>query len=275
MPAQDECAGVDGGRHPSSQKIVVKSPPPTTTTPSQQQEDQLDMLFQRWPSSASLSESSMSASSSDLPGLNVVVPRRAGGKAANIKKELYKTEPCRSFQETGTCRYGKKCQFAHSNEELRQVKRHPKYKTKPCRNFCVYGSCPYGVRCRFIHSQNQGAFQGLDTRHLMMRPGCEGEMWQSARLPIFQDFQNVSEHTKAPIEWLGGTDVFETSDLDSSLGRSDTWTNVRVNADRVRAEEARMCAGQAEELELGAQFNRLRVGVCKVRVPGKIDTPVL
>jgi hypothetical protein len=37
--------------------------------------------------------------------------------------------------ETGFCRYGGKCQFAHGTEELRQVKRHPKYKTRYCRNF--------------------------------------------------------------------------------------------------------------------------------------------
>jgi hypothetical protein len=40
------------------------------------------------------------------------------------------TELCRSWEETGTCRYGAKCQFAHGREELRPVQRHPKYKTE-------------------------------------------------------------------------------------------------------------------------------------------------
>jgi len=43
---------------------------------------------------------------------------------------LYKTELCRSWEETGHCRYGSKCQFAHGADELRAVQRHPKYKTE-------------------------------------------------------------------------------------------------------------------------------------------------
>merc|ERR1711976_1006300 len=69
-------------------------------------------------------------------------------------QNLYKTELCRSFQETGNCRYGSKCQFAHGADELRPVLRHPKYKTEVCKTFVSYGSCPYGKRCRFIHSTN-------------------------------------------------------------------------------------------------------------------------
>lgn len=64
---------------------------------------------------------------------------------------LYKTELCRSWEESGTCRYGSKCQFAHGRDELRPVLRHPKYKTEVCRTFAAQGSCPYGSRCRFIH----------------------------------------------------------------------------------------------------------------------------
>mmetsp|Transcript_18852 Transcript_18852/g.28082 ORF Transcript_18852/g.28082 Transcript_18852/m.28082 type:complete len:395 (+) Transcript_18852:202-1386(+) len=66
-------------------------------------------------------------------------------------QDLYKTELCRSFQDTGNCRYGSKCQFAHGRDELRPVLRHPKYKTEICKTFHSRGSCPYGKRCRFIH----------------------------------------------------------------------------------------------------------------------------
>jgi len=66
-------------------------------------------------------------------------------------QSLYKTELCRSFEETGNCRYGMKCQFAHGKDELRPVLRHPKYKTEICRTFHSTGTCPYGKRCRFIH----------------------------------------------------------------------------------------------------------------------------
>ncbi|KAM7413239.1 hypothetical protein PAMA_020558 [Pampus argenteus] len=65
----------------------------------------------------------------------------------------YKTELCRGFQETGSCKYGNKCQFAHGEMELRGLYRHPKYKTEPCRTFYNFGYCPYGSRCHFIHEE--------------------------------------------------------------------------------------------------------------------------
>ncbi|KAJ7071513.1 hypothetical protein C8F01DRAFT_1110833 [Mycena amicta] len=76
-----------------------------------------------------------------------------GPSANNRKLGLYKTELCRSWEEKGSCRYGGKCQFAHGEEELRTVSRHPKYKTEICRTFWVSGSCPYGKRCCFIHTE--------------------------------------------------------------------------------------------------------------------------
>jgi len=69
-------------------------------------------------------------------------------------QNLYKTELCRSFVETGACRYGFKCQFAHGKNELRPVLRHPKYKTEICKTFHSTGTCPYGIRCRFIHTKS-------------------------------------------------------------------------------------------------------------------------
>jgi len=68
------------------------------------------------------------------------------------KQNLYKTELCRSFAETGICRYGHRCQFAHGEHELRPVLRHPKYKTETCKSFYLTGNCRYGSRCRFIHA---------------------------------------------------------------------------------------------------------------------------
>jgi len=67
-------------------------------------------------------------------------------------QDRYKTELCRSWHESGSCRYGSKCQFAHGAHELRPVMRHPKYKTEPCRSWVETRTCPYGRRCRFIHS---------------------------------------------------------------------------------------------------------------------------
>merc|ERR1712200_391574 len=61
------------------------------------------------------------------------------------------TEMCRPYQDEGVCKYGDKCQFAHGQEELRSVQRHPKYKTDLCRTYHKKGFCPYGPRCHFIH----------------------------------------------------------------------------------------------------------------------------
>ncbi|XP_043495111.1 mRNA decay activator protein ZFP36L2-like [Polistes fuscatus] len=64
----------------------------------------------------------------------------------------YKTELCRPFEESGACKYGDKCQFAHGYTELRNLARHPKYKTELCRTYHSIGFCPYGPRCHFIHN---------------------------------------------------------------------------------------------------------------------------
>ncbi|CEG79454.1 hypothetical protein RMATCC62417_13919 [Rhizopus microsporus] len=71
---------------------------------------------------------------------------------ANYKKlALYKTEQCRNWDETGFCRYGERCRYAHGPEELRNVSRPSQYKTKACRSYYKEGACPYGVRCTFKH----------------------------------------------------------------------------------------------------------------------------
>lgn len=67
----------------------------------------------------------------------------------------YKTELCRPYEESGTCKYGDKCQFAHGGHELRTLSRHPKYKTELCRTFHTTGFCPYGPRCHFIHNADE------------------------------------------------------------------------------------------------------------------------
>ncbi|RUS14542.1 hypothetical protein BC937DRAFT_93660 [Endogone sp. FLAS-F59071] len=77
------------------------------------------------------------------------------------KTRLYKTELCRSWEEKGECRYGRKCQYAHGEAELRPVYRHKKYKTQICRTFWETGTCPYGVRCTFIHRDDSKANKNI------------------------------------------------------------------------------------------------------------------
>ncbi|XP_023667886.1 mRNA decay activator protein ZFP36L1 [Paramormyrops kingsleyae] len=89
----------------------------------------------------------------------------------------YKTELCRTYEESGTCKYDTKCQFAHGIEELRGLNRHPKYKTEPCRTFHTIGFCPYGSRCHFIHNADEQLHQLRE------------------RLPILLNgFQSVQQH---------------------------------------------------------------------------------
>ncbi|XP_028920637.1 mRNA decay activator protein ZFP36 [Ornithorhynchus anatinus] len=91
------------------------------------------------------------------PGSPPVVPPPPGfpplraPAAPAAPSSRYKTELCRTFEESGRCKYGVKCQFAHGAAELRQLSRHPKYKTELCHKFYLHGQCPYGARCHFIH----------------------------------------------------------------------------------------------------------------------------
>eukprot|EP01026_Neomeris_dumetosa_P046165 TRINITY_DN3925_c0_g1_i3.p2 TRINITY_DN3925_c0_g1~~TRINITY_DN3925_c0_g1_i3.p2 ORF type:complete len:238 (+),score=21.09 TRINITY_DN3925_c0_g1_i3:303-1016(+) len=71
--------------------------------------------------------------------------------------ELQKTEMCHFLLDYGNCPYGERCQYAHSENELRTVTRHPKYKTTACRQFQLKGECPYGRRCQFIHEPKEAS----------------------------------------------------------------------------------------------------------------------
>lgn len=52
---------------------------------------------------------------------------------------------CKSVTEGTTCRYGSKCNFAHSESELRR---------RPCINF-QNGYCKFGENCRFDHTKTE------------------------------------------------------------------------------------------------------------------------
>jgi len=84
------------------------------------------------------------------------------------RNNLYKTELCKHFGETGNCRYGPKCQFAHGMDELRGVLRHPKYRTTRCKAFITTGKCAYGPRCRFIHDANAPEEEGMESSNSTM-----------------------------------------------------------------------------------------------------------
>ena len=73
------------------------------------------------------------------------------------KTDLYKTELCRKFMETGSCHYGPLCRFAHGEKELRLVSKKAqmifkkKKRNELCSNYHIEGMCLYGDRCICIH----------------------------------------------------------------------------------------------------------------------------
>ncbi|XP_031153141.1 mRNA decay activator protein ZFP36 [Sander lucioperca] len=87
--------------------------------------------------------------------LNTSSSSSTSSVSSSSSSSRYKTELCRSFNESGLCKYGCKCQFAHGLDELRDLNRHPKYKTEPCRTFHTIGFCPYGMRCHFVHNNEE------------------------------------------------------------------------------------------------------------------------
>lgn len=116
-------------------------------TSSQQQQQPTSPYLQRI-SSKSSPLLSASGKKSDLD-------KKAALQQVNLTGSRYKTELCRPYQESGTCKYGDRCQFAHGVEEIRTLVRHPKYKTELCRTFHSTGFCPYGPRCHFVHNPEE------------------------------------------------------------------------------------------------------------------------
>ena len=69
--------------------------------------------------------------------------------------QKYKTELCKNWIENNSCRYGKKCQFAHGEQELAAFKAasnaEERQRTKNCKTFYKEKQCNYGSRCMFRH----------------------------------------------------------------------------------------------------------------------------
>lgn len=162
--------------------------------------------------SMSLTESSSSLLSSfrhlknleGFPSASTVPPPPGFPPSLNLPAQVqpigstnrYKTELCRGFQETGICKYGSKCQFAHGEAELRGLYRHPKYKTEPCRTFYKFGYCPYGSRCHFIHEDK---VSGLSlTSAEFQNPGAPTARHQLRQSVSFAGFLGSSRSSPPP-----------------------------------------------------------------------------
>ena len=71
---------------------------------------------------------------------------------SKLKGGKYKTEECLAWTVKGTCKYGKKCRFAHGQDEIRKIKHHKRYRTIKCEKWENEMFCCYGKRCRFLHN---------------------------------------------------------------------------------------------------------------------------
>ncbi|KAJ4461128.1 hypothetical protein PAPYR_2583 [Paratrimastix pyriformis] len=123
--------------------VDADSPRPRSTSPSQIPPKSTRTQvhhFQLWQSRA------------DPEGmLKLMATEKAVVSPLSVEEQLAqqdhrKTELCRLFQETGSCRYGAECKFAHGPEELRPVLRHPKYKLLGYRFLPIWESVPLHPR---------------------------------------------------------------------------------------------------------------------------------
>ncbi|KAL2513651.1 uncharacterized protein Fot_27668 [Forsythia ovata] len=117
-------------------------------------------------SSLKSSDSSRGSGGSSISSsLSSVSQGRAGdGGSENNNRSFfyYKAEKCRSWEDSGICRFGSKCQFAHGKEELcpRPIPSSSKNKLEICESYNISGgssSSSYGTKCRFGPHQVKAA----------------------------------------------------------------------------------------------------------------------
>ncbi|XP_068566074.1 mRNA decay activator protein ZFP36L1 isoform X2 [Cebidichthys violaceus] len=161
----------------------------------------------------SSSSSSTTAASLGWPGTDVTHSQSdlsptalntSSSSTSSLSSSRYKTELCRSFTESGLCKYGGKCQFAHGLDELRDLNRHPKYKTEPCRTFHTIGFCPYGMRCHFVHNNEEEEIQHSLTRSSSSSsssiPQQPPSSFRSHRPPLVRQSFSFAGFPSAPLQ---------------------------------------------------------------------------
>uniref|UniRef100_T1J600 C3H1-type domain-containing protein n=1 Tax=Strigamia maritima TaxID=126957 RepID=T1J600_STRMM len=148
-------------------------------------------------------------------------------RAVPTNSSRYKTELCRPYEESGKCKYGDKCQFAHGAHELRTLARHPKYKTELCRTFHTTGFCPYGPRCHFIHNAegppppNGGSMPDSTTivrpKALCFSGGSSGSASPNGDLPTPSPPHNCNNSYFEPVTTPTANNAFTFNSQDFSV----------------------------------------------------------
>ena len=115
---------------------------------------------------------------------------------------------CRYFEESGKCRFGQNCAFAHGKEEIRTPVRHAKYKTVRCTSFHSTGFCRYGMRCQYKHEDP--SFSTPKTE--VSREGCDSSSM-------------MSDDSSSLFSWMESTDSgFSTDDSSMCIPQGqDFW----------------------------------------------------
>ncbi|TMW60452.1 hypothetical protein Poli38472_000494 [Pythium oligandrum] len=198
-----------------------------------------------------------------------------GRLPTTARNSLYKTELCKHFNETGACRYGSKCQFAHGEDELRGVLRHPKYKTTRCKAFLTTGRCLYGSRCRFIHtdrperdyssmssssSESDESEHANTTRDLLVNPYADGALPIDLSIP----FGGLKQVTLTPLTSIGSS-VGSPLKLDGSFFR-DSFSDLKFGADSETSSSTSSLMDSLEAMSprsdpdsLNGKFSRLSI----------------
>lgn len=148
---------------------------------------------------------------------------------------MYKREICKNWSETGVCRYGTKCQFAHGLDELsdnhvlylseQKQGQNDKYKSQNCRQFYRERFCPYGKRCHFRHEYR--SFKKIHRHfyiaHLSATRFTHHDILAESKLApdsVFEIESSSAGMTTAPSE-----DSFEVLKVGQKSGNSDLSTD--------------------------------------------------
>ncbi|KAJ9528442.1 hypothetical protein QJQ45_020276, partial [Haematococcus lacustris] len=140
-------------------------------------------------------------SDNQAEGRGHVAPNPVVDKRASIQM-MKKTRLCEEFMNTGSCKYGDRCTFAHGSNELRQPPNQSSFaaaqarpytdrpglnkeihKTRLCERFMSTGACNYGSRCTFAHGS-----------HELRKPGQA----MPAHNQGTQEQQDISNHLASP-----------------------------------------------------------------------------
>lgn len=171
---------------------------------------------------------------------------RAPGLEGGVEENRYKTELCRSFRETGVCRYGNKCRFAHGIGELRPRIQPILYKTEKCQN---HPNCKYGPRCRFIHDETPQELEALRARAYSARSDDSDPVPKSESIqPVVATIETVVEARKGAEETNSG-DTQEQEGVVESLGPQEEAEALRSMTEDVFSALDRVTCETVHELE--------------------------